>query len=368
MLHFFRQIRRKLIQDNQFYKYLKYAIGEIVLVVLGILIALYINNWNENRKSEERTKLLFTLVQKELLYNIERTNYAIDRYINSDPLFYSVIKKKATYTDYQTRGELRRLITDFDPDVKAQNRAFRLLAESEGAFTSEQDTLVSLLRDLYGLDLIKVNAKAGLINDMVSDFRQKLKDEKPWYADLIGGVGITKALNNEASEDMLSYFLNDPTYLNEVQDIISNGYGDHLKSILGFRARSISIYREITNYLNETNDPMITNNIDDFSKYIGSYKNEKGSPSSYEQNWTAVISKEPDNFWLKTYESDSLTDSHKVYPYREDSFIADWESSGENLGVLNKFIQDEQTDKIGIILLGDFGPKNKERPTFLKID
>ena len=50
MTPFFRKIRWRLAQDNQFFKYSRYAIGEIVLVVVGILIALAINNWNEQRK------------------------------------------------------------------------------------------------------------------------------------------------------------------------------------------------------------------------------------------------------------------------------------------------------------------------------
>ena len=50
MIGFFRRIRKKLADDNQFLKYSRYAIGEIVLVVIGILIALQINNWNEARK------------------------------------------------------------------------------------------------------------------------------------------------------------------------------------------------------------------------------------------------------------------------------------------------------------------------------
>lgn len=50
MLRFFRQIRQGLLTHNKFSKYLLYAIGEIVLVVLGILIALQINTWNEDRK------------------------------------------------------------------------------------------------------------------------------------------------------------------------------------------------------------------------------------------------------------------------------------------------------------------------------
>jgi hypothetical protein len=50
MIKFFRKIRQKLLSENKFSKYLIYAIGEIVLVVIGILIALQINNWNEERK------------------------------------------------------------------------------------------------------------------------------------------------------------------------------------------------------------------------------------------------------------------------------------------------------------------------------
>ena len=49
MIKFFRKIRQRLLTENKFSKYLIYAIGEIVLVVIGILIALQINNWNEER-------------------------------------------------------------------------------------------------------------------------------------------------------------------------------------------------------------------------------------------------------------------------------------------------------------------------------
>lgn len=59
MIKFFRRIRKDLMETGKTAKYLKYAIGEIVLVVIGILIALQINNWNEKRKlTLEETKLL----------------------------------------------------------------------------------------------------------------------------------------------------------------------------------------------------------------------------------------------------------------------------------------------------------------------
>ena len=53
MINFFRKTRKKLADDNRPLKYARYAIGEIVLVVIGILIALSINNWNEDQKERK---------------------------------------------------------------------------------------------------------------------------------------------------------------------------------------------------------------------------------------------------------------------------------------------------------------------------
>src|SRR5210317_1876116 len=64
MLRFFRQIRQRLLTDNKFSKYLLYAVGEILLVVIGILIALQVNNWNEARKRDkDRLELINSLSQ-----------------------------------------------------------------------------------------------------------------------------------------------------------------------------------------------------------------------------------------------------------------------------------------------------------------
>ena len=52
MIKFFRKIRQSVLSEGKTGKYFKYAIGEIILVVIGILIALQINNWNENRKNK----------------------------------------------------------------------------------------------------------------------------------------------------------------------------------------------------------------------------------------------------------------------------------------------------------------------------
>ena len=71
MIKFFRHIRKSLIQKNQMGKYFKYAIGEIVLVVIGILIALQVNDWNEQRKERvaERKILNEILIDLEFAQN-----------------------------------------------------------------------------------------------------------------------------------------------------------------------------------------------------------------------------------------------------------------------------------------------------------
>ena len=67
MIKFFRKIRYELMGENKTGKYLKYAIGEIVLVVIGILIALQINNWNTDSKASIEELELLT----EMKYNLE---------------------------------------------------------------------------------------------------------------------------------------------------------------------------------------------------------------------------------------------------------------------------------------------------------
>ncbi|GGE02027.1 DUF6090 family protein [Planktosalinus lacus] len=66
MLKYFRIIRKKLIEQDNVRKYLLYAIGEIILVVIGILIALNINNWNSNRIQKHKETLHLNNIERDL--------------------------------------------------------------------------------------------------------------------------------------------------------------------------------------------------------------------------------------------------------------------------------------------------------------
>lgn len=113
MIKFFRHIRQKLLSENKFSKYLLYAIGEIILVVIGILIALSINTWNEERnqkavvtnvlKNIRYDLVADTLVYSEHLKNIPKVLDSAKFLLNSitlDTLSASLLFDKLPYTAY----------------------------------------------------------------------------------------------------------------------------------------------------------------------------------------------------------------------------------------------------------------------------
>ena len=72
MIKFFRNIRQQHLNQGEMKKYTLYAIGEILLVVVGILIALQINNWNENRISKKTEKIILQRLSQDLEKDQER--------------------------------------------------------------------------------------------------------------------------------------------------------------------------------------------------------------------------------------------------------------------------------------------------------
>ena len=77
MISIFRKIRQKLLSQNRVMRYLVYALGEILLVVIGILIALQVNTWNEHRKNQETEQKLLKALLQEFESNLEILDAAI---------------------------------------------------------------------------------------------------------------------------------------------------------------------------------------------------------------------------------------------------------------------------------------------------
>lgn len=90
MIPFFRKIRKKLFDEKKPIKYLKYAIGEIVLVVLGILIALQVNNWKEDHVLKQQEVILLQEIHSEYKYNKKQLEDILQYYESALNSIYSV--------------------------------------------------------------------------------------------------------------------------------------------------------------------------------------------------------------------------------------------------------------------------------------
>lgn len=107
MIKFFRKIRFRLMSENKTGKYLKYALGEIILVMIGILLALQVNNWNEHKKEtkQERELLIFTLE------NIKSDSLSIEKIISKTD---RVLEVQHQLIGYSTGGVEKEDINNLD--------------------------------------------------------------------------------------------------------------------------------------------------------------------------------------------------------------------------------------------------------------
>jgi len=108
MIKFFRKIRHKLLTENKFSKYLLYAIGEIILVVIGILIALQVNNFNENQKLESIKQNYFKQIIIDL---VQQNKYLLDQkaFLESNISLYDSYVDDFKNADWSTTEILQEL-------------------------------------------------------------------------------------------------------------------------------------------------------------------------------------------------------------------------------------------------------------------
>jgi len=149
MIKLFRKIRHKMLTENKFSKYLIYSIGEIILVVIGILIALQVNNWKENQAEIKQQNLILTNLNLELYNNLKNLNTAIEfseTYINSSENLLLSMNNLATNKYKDER--LDSLLSNFGfSKWKRSNLNIKSL-ESSGSLNSvENNELKKLIYD-----------------------------------------------------------------------------------------------------------------------------------------------------------------------------------------------------------------------------
>ena len=327
MIKFFRKIRQRLLTESKFSKYLLYAIGEIILVVIGILIALGISNWNEERKSMLHTKLIFTQVQKELVFNITKANEIISGYREKDSLVYKILNKEVTYADYKSNPSYSYILLSQEP-VEISNDAFLNLINSQDKFTEEQDSIILNLKELYGTDKKRVDKMDIIVEENALQILNKYKNESEWYYDFV--------MQSKTPDKMIEYYLTDPIYLNEIINFYFINLSNHNLYTLTFRKNAIETYRNLSNYLHIEKDTTITKDIKDYTHYIGKYTANDVD--------TFEIKKQKDRLIIKGQNKTDSTNTGQINIYPDSKTYFTFSSQ------FGKFIYDENQNITGFIL------------------
>ena len=150
-----------MLTENKFSKYLLYAIGEIVLVVIGILIALSINNWNNNNiRAKEEGSLLKDMII-DLNQNIVVTNNVLN--IHNNLLIKNISLRKALLTKTSDKDSLSNLIRSLNGSATPTFSAstYKTLSQT-GLNIIQSDTLRKLILRYNEVHLHYVNEKSNL--------------------------------------------------------------------------------------------------------------------------------------------------------------------------------------------------------------
>ena len=182
MIKFFRKIRYDLMGKNKTGKYLIYAIGEILLVVIGILIALSINNWNDNRKDRIAEKELYRTLIGSLesdLQDVRAKSKKIDSAIVGQKIFIteSLEEVKARLTNeefFKLIWQVGNTSSSFVPNISlyskiSQNKQIDLIQSEElqRKVTEMYEVHYWEYKDLD--NTLERQAQSGLISNFFGD-------------------------------------------------------------------------------------------------------------------------------------------------------------------------------------------------------
>ncbi len=156
MIKFFRSIRKDLIEKNKTGKYLKYAVGEIVLVVIGILIALQINNWNEAKKGERKATTILEAIRSDMVKDLEILE-DLKPYWEREIMYFKRVfpsfnprKEINTFAEIDTISQVSYTeLFGYDAPFRSNTSAFDAMIADGNSNLITNDTLFSNIQKFY---------------------------------------------------------------------------------------------------------------------------------------------------------------------------------------------------------------------------
>jgi len=156
VIKFFRNIRQNMINQNKVANYIKYAIGEIVLVMVGILLALQVSNWNNERKRNELEKVLLAQVKEEInrvYFDIQGDNNTLSLGRRSYARINDYIKNNASYADSMCFDFYWLLADEY---IYPKEAVYGRIKD-EGLDIIQNDSIKYLLQTLYESDFPRLS-------------------------------------------------------------------------------------------------------------------------------------------------------------------------------------------------------------------
>jgi hypothetical protein len=141
MLKFFRHRRKDQVKKTKTGTYLKYVVGEVILVVIGILTAVQINNWNESRKLKNTINTVYSIIKSDLQTDIKSIDGIVSPMEVAESIFKSVISNTMTFEDYKKCTECFSIISGC-PDIALETRGLKLLEENSTLFDVQKTVLL----------------------------------------------------------------------------------------------------------------------------------------------------------------------------------------------------------------------------------
>ena len=239
MIKIFRKIRYDLMEKNKTGKYIKYAIGEIALVVIGILIALQINNWNEKRLQKQTLKNIYTIIAEDLKNDIADINLILKYKKEREPIFNKVLDHLMTKEDYENCYVCKRIIIGA-PDLTIEKRGYNLLNKFNTSKINA-DSLTNEIVQFYTKQLTKLHVDDGLRGNDIANNVNNWKDNYNWYSDYITGR------NNDG---FIEYALNNYDYTNRVANYYLLNYNIYIPNLKTFNSEAQVILEQLEEKLN----------------------------------------------------------------------------------------------------------------------
>ena len=208
MLKFFRKIRKNFIANSNFSRYSLYAIGEIILVVIGILIALQVNNWNESKKEKEKEiRLLIELkndlleTKSDLITDVEKANQILE---TTNVLYKAASENKISDNNpFELKTAYLLETSLLYPKLSAYEAI-----KSEGITIISNDILRKKITDFYQLHLTRVSSAEvyleRLNNDLLKPYLNKHSNHGTLCVDCLDLYDLYK--NNQGPQ-MNIYFI-----------------------------------------------------------------------------------------------------------------------------------------------------------------